>query len=117
MSEPRTETALPSFFDLYMRGDAAADDIDDYVGRWHDKFEGRSEYPPLHEYLGLSHDEYEVLMCDPFALPVILLARRPGGSLQDLMADRFNELRAANRREDRSIIFSLGHWLKRRPRH
>jgi hypothetical protein len=62
----------------------------------------------------LSHEEYEVWLYDPFSLPNILLARRSGRSLVDIMADRFEELRAANRPTDATILFSLGNWLKTR---
>lgn len=117
MSEVRAEAALPSFFDLYSRGDAAADDLDEFVGRWHGQYGDQRDYPPLHEYLGLTHDEYEVLMYDPFSLPCIRQARQQGENLVAIMAERFKQLRAANRREDGTIIFSLGNWLKRQPQH
>jgi hypothetical protein len=117
MSEVRVQATAPSFFELYSSGDASQDDLDDYVGRWHDEYKDRSEYPPLHEYLGLTRDEYEVLLYDPFSLPCILQARKPGENLMDIMAERYQQLRASNRREDGTIIFSLGNWLERQPRH
>ncbi len=36
MSELQTHARAPSFIDLYSRGEASADDIDDFVDRWHD---------------------------------------------------------------------------------
>lgn len=112
MSEVRLETKAPSFFERYMHDQASADEIDDFVGEWHEKFAGQTEYPPLHEYLGLTHDEYEVLMYDPFALPLIRHARQ-GADLVQLMMQRYAQLCAANRREDGTIIFSLRNWLQR----
>jgi len=117
MSEVRVDATSPSFFDLFSRGDASPDDIEEYVGKWHDEYKGRLEYPPLHEYLGLTRDEYEVWLYDPFSLPCILQARQPGGNLVDIMAERYRQLRAANRREDGTILFSLGNWLKARTGH
>jgi len=117
MSEVRVETRAPRFFDLYSRGEVAPDDIHDFIGRWHEDQEPWACEMPLHEYLGLTHDEYEVWLYDPFSLPCILQARQPGGDLADIMAARFAQLRAADRREDGTIIFSLGNWLKRHPRH
>ena len=116
MSESRADIAAPTFFDLYMQGHATADDIDDFVGRWHDTFAGQSACPPLHTYLGLTHDEYEVLMYDPFALPLMRQSRQTGLDLVDLMMERLDQLRAANRDQDRSIIFSLENWLRRQGR-
>lgn len=113
MSEVRVETASPSFFDLYSRGEASDDELDDYVGRWHAAFAGQSVYPSLHAYLGLTRGEYELLMCDPLALPNILRARRTGLSLAEVMAERYETVLASNRREDDTIRFSLGNWLRR----
>ena len=117
MSEIRADARTPSFFDLYSRGEASPDDIDDHVGRWHDTYNKLPQYPPLHEFLGLSREEYEVWLYDPFALPYILQARRSGGDLVEIMAARYEELRAANRAADGTILFSLGNWLKAHSRH
>jgi hypothetical protein len=117
MSELRVEARAPSFFDLYSRGEVAPDDIHDFIGRWHDDQERWARDMPLHEYLGLAHVEYEVWLYDPFSLPCILQARRPGGNLVDVMAARYAQLRAADRREDGTIIHSLGNWLQQQKPH
>lgn len=117
MSDVRTELELPAFFDLYGRGEIPADAIDDYVDQWHNSYKELETYPPLHEYLGLTRDEYEVSLYDPFSLPCILQARQPGENLVDIMATRFEQLRVANRAEDRSIIFSLRNWLRAKAGH
>ncbi len=117
MSEVRVEARAPGFFDLYSRGEAVADEIHDFIGRWHDDQAPWARDMPLHDYLGLTRDEYEVWLYDPFALPCILQARQPGGDLVDIMAARYAHLRADDRREDGTIIVSLGNWLKRQQRH
>lgn len=43
-----------SFVERVLEGTASCEDIDDYVERWH---EGDGDVE-LHEYLGLSWDEY-----------------------------------------------------------
>lgn len=116
MSEVRANTAAPSFFDLYSRGEVPPDDIDEYVGRWRAQYKNRPVYPPLHEYLGLTSAEYEVLLHDPFALPRILQARRPGEDLVAIMTRRYAQLCADNQPQDATIIVSLGNWLQRQPR-
>jgi hypothetical protein len=78
----------------------------------HDAQELWAEDLELHEYLGMTHEEYEVWLCDPVSLPAILHARQSGRALVEIMADRYNELRAANRRADATIPFSLDNWLK-----
>jgi hypothetical protein len=112
MSEIRADARTPSFLDLYSRKEASPDDIDDHIGRWHDTYERLSKNPPLHEFLGLSREEYEVLLYDPFALPCILQARRSRSDLVAIMAVRYEALRAANREADGTILLSLGNWLK-----
>ncbi len=109
------QTRAPSFIDRYRKGEASADDIDDFVDRWHDAREPWAHDLELHEYLGMTHEEYEVWLCDPHALPAILDARRSGRALAAVMTDRYEALRAANRPADATILFSLGNWLKQRP--
>jgi len=113
----RTAIRTPSFFDLYSKGEATADDIDDFVGRWHENQEPWALAMSLHEYLGLSREEYEIWLYDPLSLPCILEARQARRSLVNIMAERYEQLRAANRPEHATIIFSLGHWLKTKSRH
>jgi hypothetical protein len=117
MSEVRVEAEAPSFFDLYSRGAATAECVHDHIDRWHDCYKDQADYPPLHEYLGMTRDEYEVWLYDPFSLPCIRQSRLPGENLVDIMAKRYFQLCAANRREDGTIIFSLGNWLNRQKRH
>lgn len=114
MSNIRTEARARAFFELYSQGEVSADKIDDFVGRWHDGNEPCAKDLPLHEYLGLSHDEYEAWVYDANALPQILEARQSNRSLAEAMAERFEKMRRANRPEDGTTLFSLGNWLRAR---
>lgn len=117
MSELQAGATAHSFFDRYSRGEASPDDIEDDIARWHETYKDQASYPPLHEFLGLTHDEYEVWLSDPFALPCILRARLSGNDLIEIMVERYEELRTANRTTDGTIVFSLGNWLKVHSRH
>lgn len=86
-----------AFFDLYARGDAQADDIDDHVDRWHEEMADRADPPSLGNYLGLTDDEYRVWAKDGTALPRILAARRTGTPIHDPMAQDHENLRLAAR--------------------
>ena len=112
MSETRTDAGAASFFDLYSQGKALPDDINDFIDRWHDT--ALAKDIPLHDYLGLSRDEYEVWLYDPLCLPQILQARTSGRSLVEIMAERFETLRRANDPAHKTILFSLGNWLHAR---
>jgi len=114
MSSVRADARAPAFYDLYSQGEVSADEVDDFIGRWHEDKEPWAKDLALHEYLGLSHEEYEVWLCDPGALPLILAARRSNTSLVDVMAEHFEEMRRANRPEGVTTLFPLGNWLKAR---
>ena len=101
---------MPTFFDRYSRGEVTADRIAEFVGDWHalDDTEERS----LAAYLGLTDEEYDVLLMDTDALPQILSARKTGRRLRDVMADYLAELQRRAQPEDRTSTYALGHWLK-----
>lgn len=106
------QTVSPTFFDLYGRGEVAADQIEDFVGQWHGS--GIDEKRSLAAFLGLTDEEYGVLLMDPDALPQVLTARRTGRPLHAVMADHLTVLRRAARPEDRAVVMALGHWLRER---
>lgn len=111
MSDLRAEMRPASFFGLYSRGEVSPDDIDEFVARWHDSREPSARDLSLSEYLGMTRAEYEVWLCDPFALPELLQARRSGRTLSDVMQARYVTMRAANRPQDAAILHALGNWL------
>ena len=111
MSEVRTETREPSFFDLYSRGEATADQIDDFVGRWHEDEEPWAKDMALHEYLGLSEQEYQVWVYDRDALPQILAARRERQPLREVIANHLDALIHEDRRVNGTKIYGLRIWL------
>lgn len=111
MSDARTKPR--TFFDLFIEGQATRDDMDDFIDAWHDS--GDEEQRPLHEFLGMTEEEYAVWMMDTRILPVLALARRSSGpTIESLIADRVRRMRAANDPLDRTALFSLDHWLKAR---
>lgn len=48
-----------SFYDLVLADVVEPEDVDDFIGDWHD---GEGEGQELWEYLGISEDEYELLV-------------------------------------------------------
>jgi hypothetical protein len=61
-----------SFVSLAMSGYATADQIDHYVDRWHSEPGNLS----LHEFLGMSRDEYALWVRSPDMLGAILTSRK-----------------------------------------
>ncbi|MNG99321.1 hypothetical protein D3C79_584870 [compost metagenome] len=64
-----------TFIEQCLNGDVLEDEIDDFIEEWHDNEKIDAE---LHEYLGMSWDEYSVWATRPSILPFILSARKRG---------------------------------------
>ena len=75
MSERRVD-----FMSLAVAGQTTIDQIDDYVDGWHADPSGVA----LHEYLGMSRDEYALWLSSPDLLPVILANRKQNDSAGDM---------------------------------
>ena len=104
MSEPR------SFIDRASTGQVLFNEIDDFVERWH-RGESAEE---LHEYLGMTRDEYALWLGNPDALAIICAARRRRQSLTDAVNEAMPELRMAAQSGDAAKIRNMEAWLQRR---
>jgi hypothetical protein len=111
MSSSLARAGSPTFFDLYSRGQALPDDIDDFIDRWHDDADAQARSLPLHEYLGLTFDEYELWVHDPDILPHVLVARREARPLADVINDHLDKLPVAARADDVATVRALRAWL------
>lgn len=108
MSEPKFKT----FFDLYAEGNALAVEIDDYIDKWHDSSDEVD--CELHEYLGLTEEEYSAFMSDDEeVLPLILKARQERQPLENVIEFAVNNESLAARAQDTA---ALRNWLKSRKR-
>jgi hypothetical protein len=104
MSDKRT------FVDLCLAGEALLEEIDDFVDVWHDAPRGRA----LHEYLGMTGDEYSLWLRSPDTLPYIIKARYEGKPLTTTIMQEYENMQLAARAGDRSKIARLQEWLKKR---
>jgi hypothetical protein len=103
-----------SFFDLYSQGHALADEIDDFIDQWHEGADSATRSMPLHEYLGLTREEYEIWVLNPDVLPHVLIARREARPLPELVNQYLDELPVAARASDDATITALRRWLAMR---
>ncbi|WP_230017132.1 hypothetical protein [Pseudomonas savastanoi] len=79
LSATSSQEAEVGFIELYLKGDVLEEDIHRFVEDWH---EGRDVGGmELHEYLGMSWEEYRVWAATPTALSFILAVRKQGRSL------------------------------------
>jgi hypothetical protein len=75
---------MASFIELCLSGDVLADEIDDFIDLWHDNKAGQDQ--ELHEFLGMTWDEYSVWVTRPSVFPYILSARKHHQTLRDELA-------------------------------
>ncbi len=102
-------TTNQSFVDLCITGHALADEIDDYVDRWHSNSDGRQL--ELSEFLGMNKHEYALWMRDPNAIYAIVKAHKFGASVDSYVDDYFY-LPLAARSESTEDTKSVMEWLK-----
>ena len=68
-------TRTPTFVEDLLQSDAIIEDFDDYVERWH-ALSDNEEAPNLHDYLGISFEEYVAVCRDRNAWHLVVAARR-----------------------------------------
>ena len=73
-----------SFIQRCLEGEVICpgDEINNEIDHWHNSPEG---LPPLHEWLGMSWNEYQLWAEKPWTLEAILAARKTGASLLDMV--------------------------------
>lgn len=53
------------FIEMVKSGKCSIDEIDDYIDKWHDEYQGNLK---LHEYLGMTDEEYNQWLINPNSL-------------------------------------------------
>jgi len=67
-----SEVRETPFIDLCLRGKARPAEIDDFVDLWHES----ESALPLHEFLGMTSEEYSAWVQNPDLLPHIITDHR-----------------------------------------
>lgn len=79
----------PTYMEQLLHGQVLMDSIDDFIDAWHDAPAGsRVASQSLHEFLGMSWDEYRLWVERPEALRFITAARRQGKPVEEVLATR-----------------------------
>ena len=98
-----------TFVDMALSGQVMLDEIEDYVGRWHDGVGSGA----LHEFLGMTLEEYELWATAPDTLPLIVASRKQNRPLHAVANDNLHERRLAARAGALDIT-RLERWLENR---
>jgi hypothetical protein len=96
------------FVDMCLRGDALADEVDDFVDRWHNS----DSQEELAEFLGFTPEEYALWVEKPNSIHFIVHARRNGSPLSSLrnVAQTYQLAARSLSAEDAD---ELTEWLKK----
>jgi len=105
-----------TFVDQCLEGLATLDEVDDFVEAWHEGEDARD----LHEYLGLTWDEYALFVERPEALRYIMFSRKRDVPVKEVLqeysagVEDFETVaaRATDPAEARAVL----DWLKKKGR-
>ena len=95
------------YLDLALAGKVLMSEIDEYLARWH----RLKPTEPLHDYLGMTWDEYSAWVEDPDIIAAIIIARRVGKPFTDVAA-AVAEQRLSARSTDLEDLRSAMEWVK-----
>lgn len=104
---------MSNYLEDLLSGRALIEDFDDYVSSWHaaDASDPIANMA-LHEYLGLSWEDYRLAIEHPSSMRFIVAAKRANQSVQDVLT-AVNASGVAARSEDFSEAQSLLAWLQK----
>jgi hypothetical protein len=100
-------SSQPPFLDLLTAGKVSPEQIDDFVDRWHETSGGRE----LHDYLGMTAEEYSLWLRVPDALRYVVAARRNKQPLAETVAHACKALRQTSLDRQDSQTARLEEWL------
>lgn len=93
-----------NFIQSCLEGNSFLDEVDDFVEEWH-KSDSKLQ---LHEYLGMTQEEYSFWLTNQDMLALIIAARRNGVHYSMLVMD---EYQMAARAESTEKARRLKDWL------
>ncbi|OXR40144.1 hypothetical protein B7C42_07768 [Nocardia cerradoensis] len=96
-----------TFVDAVLAGHALVEDIDDWADRWHD---AGGLGIDLHEYLGMSWDEYALWVEQPDSIRFIVAAHRYSTPVTELLVSR-DEFALAARSQSPGAAEKVLLWL------
>ena len=98
---------MSNFIDRCLSGEVLLEDIDDFVAEWHMSDVGA----PIHDYLGMTQEEYFLWVEDPKVLPDIVNSRHYAVPIADLAA-MHNTVSMAARSDDGGNPRDLIEWIE-----
>ncbi len=101
-----------TFMSLALKGEVLSDEIEDFVEAWHASDSDKE----VHEFLGMSFDEYSLWVTDPDTIDLILSARHDGIALKKAVNDNLRvQERLAARSDEAGKLAILSRWIAAQP--
>lgn len=101
-----------TFLELALEGRVMSDEVDDFVEEWHSS----AASSELHEFLGMTWEEYSLWSADPDYIDIIIAARRSNRVLREAVNDNLRSgERLAARSDDTGKISALRRWIAAQP--
>lgn len=97
------------FMEACLEGDALLEDIDDYIDEWHESDSDEE----LHDYLGMTFEEYSVWVENDSMLKTIFHAREAGKSINELIKENDVQKLVA-RASTPEEAAQVKEWLKKK---
>lgn len=97
-----------TFIEKCLAGEAFTDEIENYEEAWHNGREGKDMN--LHEYLGMTWEEYSIWVTRPSILAAIVQCRKKGISLKEELDQE--RIALAARDETHVEVQKIAQWLK-----
>ena len=98
------------FINLCLAGKTLPEEIDEFVDAWHADPEGGE----LHDYLGMTEEEYSLWLLVPDALLCILKARRDREMLTQAVGKAYEAMQRTPAGSDAPTVVRLRTWLKQK---
>ncbi len=98
-----------SFISNCLSGEAFMDEINDYIEQWHSGLVGKNQ--ELHEFLGMSWDEYSLWATRPSILSAIINSRMRHISLDEEL--NFERVTLAASTKNNQAAVKMEEWLKK----
>jgi hypothetical protein len=102
-----------TYLELALNGEALPEEIDDFVDAWHDGHEEEE----LHDFLGMTWEEYSLWLTNPDFLEIIIAARYNDQPLLNAVNDNVsNSNRLAARTDEPWKAALLRRWIDQQSR-
>lgn len=105
-------TSESSFMSLALNGEVLSDEIEDFVEAWH----ASDIKDEIHEFLGMTFQEYSLWVSDPDSIDIIISARHRHIPLKEAVNDNVrSQERIAARSDEAGKLAILARWIAAQP--